>query len=92
VPSPGCQGEGHGRGEDPGSAALRDFPAYGAWNVQRVATGTGEALPGPTVLRLVAVGARRPITGLSREVGGPAGWASEAAVVPIEPSGQHNRR
>ena len=38
-----------------------------------VATGTGEALPGPAVLRLLAGGARRPITGLSREVGGLPG-------------------
>jgi len=27
--------------------ALKDSPAYGARNVQRVAAGTGEALPGP---------------------------------------------
>ena len=30
-------------------AAPRNLPAYGAWNVQRVAAGTGEALPGPAV-------------------------------------------
>jgi hypothetical protein len=28
-------------------AALRNLPAYGAWNVKRAAAGTGEALPGP---------------------------------------------
>jgi hypothetical protein len=27
--------------------APKDSPAYGAWNVQIVARGTGEALPGP---------------------------------------------
>jgi hypothetical protein len=27
-----------------------DLPAYGARNVERVATGTWETLPGPTVL------------------------------------------
>jgi hypothetical protein len=44
-------GEGHGRGEEPGSAALKNLPAYGAWNVEKVAAGTGEALPGPAMLR-----------------------------------------
>ena len=33
-------------------AALRNLPAYGAWNVKRVAAGTGEALPGPAMLRM----------------------------------------
>ena len=50
-PSRGIHGEGHGRGEDPGSAALMNLPAYGAWNVEKVAMGTGETLPGPVVLR-----------------------------------------
>ena len=48
-PSLGIQGEGHGNGEDPGGAAVKNSPAYGAWNVQKVAAGTGEALPGPVV-------------------------------------------
>jgi hypothetical protein len=26
-----------------------NLPAYGAWNVEKVAMGTGEALPGPAV-------------------------------------------
>ena len=26
---------------------MKDSPAYGAWNVQIVTAGTGEALPGP---------------------------------------------
>ena len=30
-------------------AAPRNLPAYGARNVERVATGTWETLPGPTV-------------------------------------------
>jgi hypothetical protein len=29
------------------NAAAKNPPAYGAWNVQIVTTGTGEALPGP---------------------------------------------
>jgi hypothetical protein len=45
-------GEGHGGGEEPGSAAVRDPPAYGAWNVRIVTAGTGEALPGPVALRV----------------------------------------
>ena len=52
-------GEGHGRGEEPGSAALKNLPAYGARNVEKVAAGTGEALPGPTVCELVL--SERPV-------------------------------
>lgn len=52
--------------------AVRDPPAYGAWNVQIVAAGTGEALPGPAICGVVA-GATRPITGSRREVGGVPG-------------------
>jgi hypothetical protein len=37
-------------------------------------------------------GAWRPITGVEPGSGRPAGTASEAAVVPVEPDGQHNRR
>ena len=33
--------------EDLDVQALKDSPAYGARNVQTVAAGTGEALPGP---------------------------------------------
>src|SRR3954467_2780744 len=43
-------------------AAARNSPAYGARNVQIVAAGTGEALPGPTTCGNVVVGAWRPIT------------------------------
>jgi hypothetical protein len=46
-PSPRIQGEGHGSGEEPGGAAAKDSPAYGARNVPIVTAGTGEALPGP---------------------------------------------
>jgi hypothetical protein len=62
VPSPRIQGEGHGSGEEPGSAAVRDSPAYGARNVSMVAAGTGEALPGPVACGSAA-GAWCPITG-----------------------------
>ena len=30
-------------------AAAKNSPAYGAWNVQKGAMGTGETLPGPVV-------------------------------------------
>jgi hypothetical protein len=63
VPSPRIQGEGHGSGEEPGRAAVKDSPAYGARNVSRVAAGTGEALPGPAACGVGAAGARCPITG-----------------------------
>ena len=70
---------------------LMNLPAYWARNVEKVTAGTGEALPGPAALR-VAVGASCPITGLKSGRGTGAGRESEAAVVPIEPSGQQNRR
>jgi len=41
-----------------------NLPAYGALNVWKVAAGTGEALPGPAMLRCF-VGAASPITGQS---------------------------
>src|SRR3954449_972729 len=43
-------------------AAARNSPAYGARNVQIVAAGTGEALPGPATCGQVVVGAWCPIT------------------------------
>jgi hypothetical protein len=57
------------KGCRPWITAPRNLPAYGAWNVEKVAMGTGEALAGPAMLRTVA-GASRPITGLHREVAG----------------------
>ena len=70
---------------------LKDSPAYGARNVQMVTAGTGEALPGPVTCGMCRSERGAPITG---EPGkwAVAGWASEAAVVLVEPSGQHNRR
>jgi hypothetical protein len=66
-------GEGHGRGEEPGSAALKNLPAYGAWNVEKVAAGTGRPSPARRGCGAI-VGATRPITGEFREVGvGPGG-------------------
>jgi hypothetical protein len=35
--------------EDLDMQALKNSPAYGARNVQMVAAGTGEALPGPVI-------------------------------------------
>jgi hypothetical protein len=76
--------------EDLDVQAPKDSPAYGARNVSRVATGTGEALPGLATCGRVA-GAALLITG-NPGSGWRAGWASEAAIVPIEPTGQHNLR
>jgi hypothetical protein len=73
-------------------AALMYLPAYGAWNVKTVAAGTGEALPGPMVCVLVLSERSCPITGLKPGSGRGVGRESEAAVVPIEPGGQQNRR
>jgi hypothetical protein len=42
-------------------AAAKDSPAYGARNASTVATGTGEALPGPVTCGSVT-GAWRPTT------------------------------
>jgi hypothetical protein len=38
--------------EDLDVQVLKNSPAYGAWNVLIVATGTGEALPGPMICEL----------------------------------------
>lgn len=70
---------------------MKDSPAYGARNVQMVAAGTGEALPSPTACDESSSEAACPITGDPGKWV-RAGWASEAAVVLVEPSGQHNRR
>jgi hypothetical protein len=43
-------------------------------------------------LRAVAPVKARPISGASAGKWAGAGWASEAAVVPLEPSGQQNPR
>ena len=55
--------------EDLDVQALKDSPAYGARNVQIVAAGTGEALPGPAGCGVVLPEAWRRITGARREVG-----------------------
>lgn len=69
---------------------VRNSSAYGARNVQKVAAGTGEALPGPADCG-VSSEASCSITGDPGKWV-RAGWASEAAVVPVEPGGQQNRR
>jgi len=60
--------------EDLDVQALKDSPAYGARNVQIVAAGTGEALPGPGDLRISCPqsGAlyNRPHREVSCELGG----------------------
>jgi hypothetical protein len=70
---------------------LRNLPAYGARNVERVAAGTGEALPGPMVCGCCC----RSVPSYNRSErgrGAGAGRESEAAVVPLEPTGQQNPR
>ena len=69
---------------------MMDSSAYGARNVQIVAAGTGEALPGPMTVEEV-VGARCPITDeLGKWMVGRVGVGG--VIVPIEPNGQQNRR
>ena len=55
-----------------------------ARNVQKVAAGTGEALPGRSGLA-VPVDQARLITGVEPGSGRGAGRESEAVVVPVEP-------
>ena len=69
---------------------MKNSSAYGARNVSMVAAGTGEALPGPVTCGFVA-GAACPITG-NPGSGWRAGWASDAVVVLLEPTGQQNLR
>ena len=42
-PSLAREGEGHGRGEELGSAAPKNPAAYGAWNGETAIVGTGES-------------------------------------------------
>src|SRR4029453_2837738 len=75
--------------------AARNSSAYGARNVQKVAAGTGEALPGPAICgHLVdgVVGASRLITGDPGKwvacrvgVGGgrSTGWAARTTQPPV---------
>ena len=63
----------------------------GTRNVEMVTAGTGEALPGRSALR-GGVEQLASITGVEPGNEVDVGRESEAAVVPIEPSGQHNRR
>jgi hypothetical protein len=56
-----------------------------------VTAGTWEALPGPVVLRRTA-GASLSYNRCEVGKWTGAGWASEAAVVALEPTGQHNPR
>ena len=51
--SPRNQGEDHGSGEEPEFAAVKDSPAYGAWNVQTVTAVTGETPVGSVGCDLV---------------------------------------
>ena len=63
----------------------------GVWGVERLEGGGGNwggpPRPGDAAERFV--GASRPITGDPGKWAG-AGWASEAAVVPLERAGQQN--
>jgi hypothetical protein len=69
---------------------VKDSPAYGA---QRIEGGGGNwgGPPRPGSLRIGC----RSVASYNRFTPGSgllAGWASEAAVVPVEPGGQQNRR
>jgi hypothetical protein len=57
-----------------------------------VAAGTLGGPPRPDFVWMRVVGASRLITGDELGSGSRAGWESEAAVVPLELSGQHNPR
>jgi hypothetical protein len=64
---------------------------WGAERPERVAAGTGEALPGPAACGFVAAGAWRPITGdpgkwIAGRVGAGGGRSTGRA------AGQHNLR
>ena len=65
----------------------------GVWGAERIegGGGDGEALPGPVTC---GVCHRSAASYNRREPGSGwlAGWASEAAVVPVEPGGRRNRR
>jgi len=63
-----------------------------ARNVQKVAAGTGETLPGPVACAFGVAGASRLITGDEPGSGLRAGRESEAAVLLLEPTGQQNPR
>jgi len=76
--------------KEPEIAAAKNPPAYGAWNVQIVTTELGR--PSPAGDLRVVTGEADPITRFTPGSGRRAGWASEAAVVLLEPSGHHNRR
>ena len=68
---------------------MSDSPAYGALEVSKVAAGTGQALPGPAACGLLLP--ERNLLYPAKPGKWIAGrWASEAAVVPVEPSGQSN--
>ena len=76
VPSRGNHGEGHGSGEDPGSAAARDCPAYGARNRRAAAAG-----PFPKAARLLEnlAGVRLTVKRVERAAEA-SGTAAAAAV------------
>ena len=80
----------YGRGEEPELAAVKNPPAYGAWNVQIVTTGTGEALPGRNALRIAwnSLSYNRCGAGkwIGRRVGVGGGRSTDRA------AGQHNLR
>jgi len=70
--------------QPPGTPRRRGRGTFGRWRRE---------LGRPSLARRLraSAGAWRPITGRPGS-GRPASRASEAAVVPLEPDGQHNRR
>jgi hypothetical protein len=53
VPSRWVSRRRPGKGRGILERVLRNLPAYGARNVEKVAAGTGEALPGPVACELL---------------------------------------
>jgi len=79
-PSPVDRGEGHGRREEPGDAALKNPPAYGERNVGTVDLGTGEAPPGLQATPAVTA----PISGSPVKWSGKPDWGVGGAYITYD--------
>jgi len=73
-------------GEELGSAASKNLPAYGAWNADKVVQGTGETLPDPAATS--RRGSQRPYKRAPRSRSAVR-RESEGVAVPMT-AGQHN--
>jgi len=70
-------------------ATVRNSRRRGAWNVRKVMAELGRPSPSGVAEQHRSVAS---YNGEEPGSGRPAGTASEAAVVLIDPDGQHNRR